>query len=233
MCKALSSILEGLFSKNKALAEVNVNDNSNTNKKIKKQKQVIDNSVDKSNTVVGGNQYNNSSENNYYGNNNSKDLVISARWLHLVPHKIEKVVNGIDCFNVLKPVDKNYIPPILTVDFDNTNNISGGIYVLVRNNDFLKNLKIKQVIAHIKNCDIQYDDIRNVFGLLEKPKAFSILGKDFSVGSGEIALKFGFELDKKHYVQEFNFLVTNDSNEFVLQEYKEPELDIDWANFSF
>lgn len=229
MIKAVFAKIKSLFKKkDDKLFDINVSVQSNT-KKIKKSKKLknsTDNSVDNSNNVAG-NQDNSTHENNFYVQSATKDLIVSARWVHLVPYKIERVNNGIDCFNLLMPIDKNYIKPNIAIDFDNTKNTKNGLYILVKANSFVKNLILKSVSLKLDTCSFSLVESKNIFGLLDKDRCFTILDGNMRIGNGTIALEFGFEYEKRHYTQSFVFTAKNNSDEFILEQYIEPELDED------
>lgn len=236
MCKILFEKIKALFVKEKSVPLVDVDIKVSTNtKKIKKSKKLknsIDNSVDNS-TNIAGNQDNSTHENNFYMQPTSKDLIVSVRWSNLIPHKIEKVKNGIDCFNVLKPIDENHISPSLAIDFDDSNNNKNALYVLIKANSFIKNLVIKSIQFSLDTSSTSIVQQKNVFGILDKDRSFTLLDGSMKIGNGIIVLIFGFDYENRHYKQSFSFTVTDNSDEFVLKQYEEPELDINWSNFHF
>lgn len=238
MCKFFKKILSA-FNKSEPPTDVEVSTSihSRKNTKTKKNKgQVVDISTDNSTNVAGdGNTIgsNNATNNYFLGNPPTDDLIIIARWQNLVPHKIVKQKDGLDEFNILVPIDPNYVESTLSVELSEQYDEQNAIYVLVQKNPFIKNLKLKGVIMHLDTCQYESTDCKSIIGLLDTAKAFTIQCSKFCVGSGTLTLIFQFEKNKKHYQQEFIFEVLNNNNEFIIRDYTEPELDIDWQKFSF
>ena len=227
--------IAGLFQGSKPLAnaEVSTKDESRKNKKVKKNKgQVVDNSIDNS-TQIAGDQINDSHDSIAIGEIQTKDLVVVARWNHLVPHKIERVEQGIDSFNVLQPVDASFQRAKISVELTPTYNEQESIYVLLQRNPYIKNIKLKAVKLALDSCSYQRNSIKSIIGLLDTSKAFTIQSSEFKRGQGEITLIFGFQIDGQPYRQQFVFTAKNNSDEFFIREYSEPELDIDWENYKF
>lgn len=214
-------------------AEVSVKDESRRNKKTKKNKRSIDQSVDNS-TQIAGDQYNNDSHDTVYvGEVETPDLVVSARWNHLVPHKIVNERSGIDSFNVLQPVDSTFRRATFSVKLTETYDEHNAIYVLIQRNPYVKNLKLNSISVQLDSGNYQSDNAHRIIGLLDTPKSFTIDSSTIKIGTGEIELCFGFEREGRHYNQNFIFMAKSDSSEFIIREYNEPELDIDWTHFSF
>lgn len=211
--------------------EVSTHDDSRRNKKVKKNKgSVVDNSIDNS-TQIAGDQINDSHDSIIVGDVPTKDLIVVARWNHLVPHKIEKVVQGIDSFNVLRPIDPHFQKATFSVDLTPTYSEKNSLYVLLQRNPYLKNIKLKAVKMVLDACTCQSDDTKSIIGLLDTPKAFTIQSSDFMIGNGEITLVFGFQLEGIAFRQAFVFTARKNSSEFFLREYSEPERDVDWLNY--
>lgn len=229
MWKRLFDIIKFIFiekDKPRVDADVKFSVNTKKTKKTKKLKNSVDNSIDDS-TNVAGNQYNSTYQNYYYGQLQSKELIVHARWFHLIPSKIEQIKNGIDCFNVLKPIDKNYVKPSLDIDFDNSKNINNGVYILVKSNPFIRNLVIRSISFSLDTFSASIDEPQKIFGLLDKDQSFTLSDGSMKIGNGTISLVFGFEYEKRPYMQIFHFIAKNNSAEFVLQQFIEPELDVD------
>ena len=217
--------------------EVSTSVQSRKNIKTKKNKgTVVDKSTDNSTSVAGdGNTVgsNNATNNYFLGNSPTDDLIIIARWKNLVPHKIVTQKNGLDEFNLLVPDDPNYVESTFDVELTEQYDEQNAVYVLVQRNPFIKNLKLKGLKMNLDTCQYESTECKSIIGILDTPKAFAIQCSKFRVGNGQITLVFQFDKEKKHYRQEFNFEVLNNHNEFIIRNYTEPELDIDWDKFSF
>lgn len=151
MCKKLFDFITTFFNKDqkeKSLLEVNtsIHSQDKVNSKSKRIKKGNDNSinvigddtkVDDHSTTVQCDQYN---QQNYYLDNESSDLIVHARWLYNVPHEIKRVQNEIDSFNVLSPIDPNYIQPSLRVTLDDVDDKYHGVYFCITKNVAIKNL---------------------------------------------------------------------------------------------
>jgi len=228
----ITDFFKSLFSTSSTVTVENSNQSKNI-KKSKKNKHTIDNSEDNSININGNYNDNSTTATNYYTTNINKDLIVKARWNNLVPHKIERVKRGIDSFNVLLPIDKNFIPAELEVTYDDSSNRVNAIYILLRQNSFIKNVYLKSLNLQCDNSKVEITKSKLLFGLLDSDKSFIVTQEKFRIGTGSLTIVLGYEQNKCHYIQEFNFHVINDSSEFILQRYNEPELDIDWSNFSF
>ena len=238
MCKKLFNSIKTLFSKDKkdkATLEVNVSNQSQDkiNSKSKRIKNGNDNSiniigdeskVDDHSTTVQGDQYN---QQNYYLDNESTDLIVHARWLYRVPHEIKRVQNGIDSFNVLSPIDPNYIQPSLRVTLDDVDDQYHGVYFCVTKNVTIKNLRLLSIDLSLDTCQTSFKGNEDVFAIVDKSSSFVVYGKDYKEGKGNIDVVFGFSKDKVDYKQHFCFTVTNDSKEFIQKRYEYPTRDMD------
>ena len=220
---------KGLFSKKPSM-DMRVKSDSKNIKKIKKNRATIDNSQD--------NSFNNNgtiidqSATSIYSEN-SKDLIVHARWNHLVPHKIEHVKNGIDCFNVLMPVEKSFLPAALEIHLENSSNKTNAVYVLLKRNSFIKNIHVKSITIKTDSNMVVVKEYRDLYGLLDKDQSFLIIHDGLCIGECIITIEFGFMIEKRSYKQEFTFIAKNDSKEFVMPKYQDAQDDIDWEHFSF
>ena len=238
MFKKLFDYIKNIFSKeekNKSFLEVDVSTNSQdkTNSKSKRIKNGDDNStniigdntsIDDHSTNIQGDQYN---QQNYYLDNDTTDLIVHARWLYRVPHQIKRVQQGIDSFNVLSPIDPNYIQPTLRITLDDVDDKFHGIYFCITKNNTIKNLRLLSIELFLDTCKTSYSGSEDIFAIIDKSSSFVVYGKDYKEGNGILNVVFGFSKDKKDYKQRFCFTVTNDSNEFVQKKYEYPREDLD------
>ncbi len=238
MCKKLFDFITTFFNKDqkeKSLLEVNtsIHSQDKVNSKSKRIKKGNDNSinvigddtkVDDHSTTVQCDQYN---QQNYYLDNESSDLIVHARWLYNVPHEIKRVQNEIDSFNVLSPIDPNYIQPSLRVTLDDVDDKYHGVYFCITKNVAIKNLKLLSIELSLDTCQTSFNGNEDVFAIIDKSSSFVVYGKDYKEGNGNINVVFGFSKDKVDYKQRFCFTVMNNSNEFVQKKYEYPSRDID------
>lgn len=186
--------------------------------------------------IKGNNNQVNYGNGNYYLNDNSihyltnyteadynKVFVVKMRWNHLVPHQIIEKKNGIDCFNVLEPIEKDFLKTDDVVELTDGCNKYHGLYLRFRHNPTICNLTINKLTIKTDKNDIDVIVNKNVCGLLDTDKAIVINHKDLQEGKGIIKLTIGYEKEIYHYSQEFEFEAKNDSNEFILRKYQDPK----------
>lgn len=218
-----------LFSKKQSV-DMTVKSDSKNIKKMKKNKSSIDNSRD--NSINNNGTFIHQSTINMNGEH-IKDLIVYARWNHLVPHKIERVKNGIDSFNVLLPVEKTFLPAEMEINFEHSSNKMNALYILLKHNSFIKNIHIKSITINTGGNTVEVKESRALYGLLDKDQSFLIIHDSLCIGVCIITIEFGFTIEKRLCKQKFTFIANNDSNEFNMPIYQEVQDDIDWEHFSF
>lgn len=226
----IADFFKMLFSKKPSI-DVDVKSDSKSIKRVKKNKTSIDNSHD--------NSFNNSgtiidqSSTSIYSEN-TKDLVVSARWNQLVPHEIKQVRKGIDSFNVLQPVDVAFLPAVLEVNLDNSNNRANAVYFLLRRNSFIKNIHIKSIVVENETgIIVRVRENKDLYGLLDKDRSFLIIHDGLIIGKCIITVEFGFLMEKSSYKQAFTFMAQATHDEFIMPKYQNAELDIDFDQLTF
>ena len=227
MFKDFLDKIKSIFKAEKSPTNVTVSF-ENQSKNVKKQKKLknsVDNSDDHS-TTINGNVDKSVHETNYYSANEgvtqNADLIISARWLNLVPRKIQRVNDGFDCFSVLMPTEKDYISPSINIDLDKKSNKDHAIHILVKNNPFIKNLKLYSISIDGENCKTNHIANRDIFGLLDEDRSFAVNGEKYIECSAQITIVLKFEKDRCEYSQEFEFTAQRKGSKFVLNKYNQP-----------
>ena len=206
---------------------------SNAKKQIKKKKVKNDFSEDNSSSVIGdNNSVNNDNSKTYNINYNldqvmpstSSQLSVKARWLNFIPYRLEKKRTGIDDFNVLVPIENDYIEPCIEIHFEGSTNKKTAFYLRFAANISVYNIKLKTIEFNGVFLDIN----KSLFGVLDETKAAVIMGDKWGVTKANVKFHFHFEYEKESYIQVFEFTSTEGRNWFNSPRYYAPESEINW-----